>query len=120
MADFQYSLHALKDEAIDLYAASVDPLDKAVETVKKLNLRFPVAYGLAAGQQNPEGDLQHRLHRAVHGAGRDQYRKVFEKRSEKVVPFEGWKTRGALKPRMCSRSGVEGEGAMQDKGRNRR
>ncbi len=48
MADFQYSLDALKAEAIDLYAASVDPLDKAVETVKKLNLRFPVAYGLEA------------------------------------------------------------------------
>ncbi len=36
----------MKAEAIDLYTASVDPLDKAVETVKKLNLRFPVAYGL--------------------------------------------------------------------------
>ena len=33
-------------ENVDVVALSVDPLDKAKETIDKLQLTFPVAYGL--------------------------------------------------------------------------
>lgn len=36
----------LKDEGIGVVAASVDPLEKAQETVKEHGITFPVAYGL--------------------------------------------------------------------------
>lgn len=35
-----------KKESVDILALSVDSLDKAKETVEKLHLTFPVAYGL--------------------------------------------------------------------------
>lgn len=37
-----------KREKVDIVALSVDPLDKAKETVEKLQLTFPAAYGLEA------------------------------------------------------------------------
>lgn len=46
MADYQAHTDSFKAENIDLVALSVDPLDKAKETVDKLHLTFPVAYGL--------------------------------------------------------------------------
>lgn len=46
MADFQSHLEEFKSENADVVALSVDPLDKAKETVEKLRLSFPVAYGL--------------------------------------------------------------------------
>ena len=46
MADFQSHVEAFKTENVDVVALSVDPLDKAKETVEKLQLTFPVAYGL--------------------------------------------------------------------------
>ena len=46
MADFQSHSEEFKKEGIDVVALSVDPLDKAKETVEKLQLTFPVAYGL--------------------------------------------------------------------------
>ena len=46
MADFQSHIEAFKSENIDIIALSVDPLDKARETGEKLQLTFPVAYGL--------------------------------------------------------------------------
>jgi peroxiredoxin len=48
LADFQSHLEEFKKENVDIVALSVDPLDKAKETVEKLQLRFPVAYGLEA------------------------------------------------------------------------
>jgi peroxiredoxin len=39
-------MEAFKTENVDVVALSVDPLDKARETVEKLQLTFPVAYGL--------------------------------------------------------------------------
>jgi peroxiredoxin len=39
-------MDAFKTENVDVVALSVDPLDKARETVEKLQLAFPVAYGL--------------------------------------------------------------------------
>lgn len=46
MADFQSHIEEFKKENVDVLALSVDPLDKAKETVEKLHLTFPVAYGL--------------------------------------------------------------------------
>jgi peroxiredoxin len=46
LADFQSHIEEFKRESIDVVALSVDPLDKARETVEKLRLSFPVAYGL--------------------------------------------------------------------------
>jgi peroxiredoxin len=39
-------MEEFKKESVDVVALSVDPLDKAKETVDKLRLTFPVAYGL--------------------------------------------------------------------------
>ena len=46
MADYQSHSEEFKKERIDVVALSVDPLDKAKETVEKLQLTFPVGYGL--------------------------------------------------------------------------
>ncbi len=46
MADFQAHLDELKASDIGVVALSVDPEDKARETVEQLGLQFPVAYGL--------------------------------------------------------------------------
>lgn len=46
MADFQSQIDEFKKENVDILALSVDSLDKAKETVEKLRLTFPVAYGL--------------------------------------------------------------------------
>jgi len=46
LADFQSHIEEFKKENVDVVALSVDPLDKAKETVDKLQLAFPVAYGL--------------------------------------------------------------------------
>lgn len=46
MADFESHIEEFKRENVDVVALSVDPLDKAKETVDKLKLTFPVAYGL--------------------------------------------------------------------------
>jgi peroxiredoxin len=46
LADFQSHIEEFKRENVDLVALSVDPLDRAKETVEKLRLTFPVAYGL--------------------------------------------------------------------------
>jgi peroxiredoxin len=46
LADFQSHTEEFKKENIDLIALSVDPIEKAKETVEKLQLTFPVAYGL--------------------------------------------------------------------------
>ena len=48
MADFQSHIEEFKKENVDVVALSVDPLDKAKETVDKLQLTFPVVYGLEA------------------------------------------------------------------------
>jgi len=48
LADYQSHLEEFRKENIDVVALSVDPLDKARETVDKLQLIFPVAYGLEA------------------------------------------------------------------------
>jgi peroxiredoxin len=46
LPDYQSHIEEFKKENIDLVALSADPLDKAKETVDKLKLTFPVAYGL--------------------------------------------------------------------------
>jgi peroxiredoxin len=46
LADFQSHIEEFNRENVDVLALSVDPLDKARETVEKLQLTFPVAYGL--------------------------------------------------------------------------
>lgn len=46
MADFQSSLSDFDSEQIRVIAGSADPIEKAKETVEKLGITFPVAYGL--------------------------------------------------------------------------
>jgi peroxiredoxin len=46
LADFQAHIEEFKQENAGVVALSVDPLDKAKETVEKLKLSFPVGYGL--------------------------------------------------------------------------
>jgi peroxiredoxin len=46
LADFQSHIEEFKQENVDVVALSVDPLEKAKETVEKLQLTFPVGYGL--------------------------------------------------------------------------
>lgn len=40
-------MEEFKKENVDILALSVDPIDKAKKTVEKLQLAFPIAYGLA-------------------------------------------------------------------------
>jgi peroxiredoxin len=46
LADFQSHIEEFKRDNVDVVALSVDPLDKTKETIEKLQLTFPVAYGL--------------------------------------------------------------------------
>ncbi len=46
MADFQSHIEEFKKENVEVIALSVDSHDRASETVEKLHLSFPVAYGL--------------------------------------------------------------------------
>lgn len=41
-------IEAFRAEHIQLFAVSVDPIDKAKETTEKLGLTYPVAYGVNA------------------------------------------------------------------------
>lgn len=50
LADYQAHREEFQKENIDVVALSVDPLDKAGDTVEKLQLTFPVAYGLQVPQ----------------------------------------------------------------------
>ena len=46
MADFQSLSRDFEAERIKVIAGSVDPIEKARETVEKLGITYPVAYGL--------------------------------------------------------------------------
>jgi peroxiredoxin len=46
LADYQSHIEEFRKENVDLVALSVDPIDKAKETVDKLQLTFAVVYGL--------------------------------------------------------------------------
>ena len=48
MADFQSLIKELEAEEISIIAGSVDPAEKAGETVKKNGITFPIAYGMNA------------------------------------------------------------------------
>jgi alkyl hydroperoxide reductase subunit AhpC len=48
LADFQGLVPEFKSEQIEIVAASVDPIEKAKETVEKVGITFPVDYGLIA------------------------------------------------------------------------
>ena len=48
LMDFQRSLAELHEIGTEVVALSVDPIEKAQETVEKHNLTFPVLYGLDA------------------------------------------------------------------------
>lgn len=48
LADYQSNLEEFKKENVDVVALSVDPIDRAKETVDNLRITFPVAYGLEA------------------------------------------------------------------------
>jgi len=46
LAAFERAQDKLREEGIRVVAASVDPLDRARETVEKQSLTYPVGYGL--------------------------------------------------------------------------
>jgi len=48
LADFQSLSKDFEAEEIRVIAGSVDPIEKARETVEKLEITYPVAYGLDA------------------------------------------------------------------------
>ena len=48
MADFQSLIKEFEAEQISIIAGSVDPAEKASETVKKNGITFPIAYGMNA------------------------------------------------------------------------
>jgi peroxiredoxin len=48
LADFQSLLAAFESEGVRIVAGSVDRLEKAKETVEKLGVTFPVAWGMDA------------------------------------------------------------------------
>jgi peroxiredoxin len=48
LADFQGLHQELKSEQIAVVAASVDPIEKALEMVDKNGVTYPVGYGLIA------------------------------------------------------------------------
>lgn len=48
LIDFQRSLAQLHEIGAEVIALSVDPIEKAQETVEKHNISFPVLYGLNA------------------------------------------------------------------------
>jgi len=52
LADYQGLSEAFRAEHIQLFAVSVDPVDKAKETTEKLGLTFPVAYGADAKEMS--------------------------------------------------------------------
>ena len=56
LADYQSHIEAFEAENIGVMALSVDPLEKAQESVAGQNVTFPVAYGLKApGDAEPIG-----------------------------------------------------------------
>ncbi len=57
MADFQAHLDELTAADIGVIALSVDPEDKARETVEQHGLQFPVAYGLQQSHGEAVGAL---------------------------------------------------------------
>ena len=46
MAAFAKARDTLREEGIEVVAASIDPLDKATETVTEMGAGYPVGYGL--------------------------------------------------------------------------
>lgn len=46
MADYQAKIDELNALKIDVFALSVDPIERAHEVVEQSNLSYPVAYGL--------------------------------------------------------------------------
>ncbi len=46
LAAFERAQDKLREEEITMLAASVDPLEKARETVEKQSLTYPVGFGL--------------------------------------------------------------------------
>lgn len=70
MADFQSHIEEFKKENVDILALSVDPLDKAKETVEKLQLTFPVAYGLEAPRDAEKiGAFWEERRKIIHATG---------------------------------------------------
>lgn len=70
MADFQSLVKEFESEQIGVIAGSVDPLEKAKETVEKLKLTYPVGYGM-----NPEeismltGSFYEKERKILHATG---------------------------------------------------
>ena len=48
MADYQSLLKEYESEQIKIIAGSVDPIEKAKETIEKNGVTYPVAYGMNA------------------------------------------------------------------------
>ncbi len=48
MADFQSLIKEFEGEQVSIIAGSVDPAERASETVEKNGITFPIAYGINA------------------------------------------------------------------------
>ena len=70
MADFQELHQEFKSEQIEVIAASVDPIDKARETVDKIGITYPVGYGLIAEEiSRVTGAYYEKEHKFLHATG---------------------------------------------------
>ncbi len=70
MADFQGLYQEFKSEQINVIAASVDPLEKARETVDKNGITYSVGYGLIAEEiSRVTGAYYEKDHKFLHATG---------------------------------------------------
>ena len=67
LADYQSHIEEFEAEKIGVLAMSVDPLEKAKESVQGQHVTFPVAYGLKApGDAEPIGAFWEERRRIFH------------------------------------------------------
>jgi len=70
LADFQALYKDFIAEGVEIIAGSVDPLEKAQETVEKIGVEYPVAYGLDAEEVSRlTGAFYEAKRRILHAAG---------------------------------------------------
>ena len=70
LADFQKWLSRFEAEEVRVIAGSVDPIEKAKETVEKAGIKYPVAYGMVAEEVNTiTGAFYDRDKKFLHATG---------------------------------------------------
>ena len=70
MADFQASIGEFESEGVKVIAASVDPLEKARETIEAVGITYPVGYGMKVEEVSKiTGALYDREKKFLHATG---------------------------------------------------